>query len=413
MASQLHEAVRLAQSGQRDDARNMLRQVVQSDPNNEMAWLWLASVAADQVEYERALTEVLRVNPGSQQARDLLNQFRQQYRTPPPQTPPAYQTPPPQAAYQAPPPQQRYDAPPSAQPAYYGAPQGYVPPVAPAATKSRKKSRGCGCNGCGCGGCGCIPTCLIITVILILLPLGSLIGLGVAGRSLGPLDLISEFLPGEAGRKDVSFTYQQPNDSTVYNVSANVPRGWFVASEVQNDFWEFFADILDEVLPLAANGSKQTPSWHDQANDYAPPLLEANPAVLADAGSFIGGEIKSIVELGRLEIATFACEDVEGLRPRNKWADFELPVNFTSKQIFRSPNGLCGMRIDAIRVASDTRAFENINPPDENYEVIFLVPIDEQRAALWVITVPEPWYNRYSADITKMIESIEISEQSR
>jgi len=65
MASQLHDAVQLAQAGERQEARRLLWQVVQSEPNNEIAWLWLASVAADLPEYERALTEVLRVNPGN------------------------------------------------------------------------------------------------------------------------------------------------------------------------------------------------------------------------------------------------------------------------------------------------------------------------------------------------------------
>ena len=75
----LQQAVQLAQAGQKAEARQLLLQFLQTEPNNETAWLWLASVAADQTEYQRALNEVLRINPGNQRAQQLRSEFEQQY----------------------------------------------------------------------------------------------------------------------------------------------------------------------------------------------------------------------------------------------------------------------------------------------------------------------------------------------
>jgi hypothetical protein len=75
----LQQAVQLAQAGQKSEARQLILQFLQTEPNNETAWLWLASVAGDQTEYQRALNEVLRLNPNNQRAQQLLAEFEQQY----------------------------------------------------------------------------------------------------------------------------------------------------------------------------------------------------------------------------------------------------------------------------------------------------------------------------------------------
>jgi twitching motility two-component system response regulator PilG len=108
MSTLLHQAVQLAQTGQRVEARQMLWQFLQTEPDNEVAWLWLASVAADQTEYERALNEVLRINPGNPRAQQLLAEFRQQVGG----MPPAAQYAPPQRPVTPPPPISPYAPPP-------------------------------------------------------------------------------------------------------------------------------------------------------------------------------------------------------------------------------------------------------------------------------------------------------------
>ncbi len=75
MTSLLLEGVQHAQAGRRAESREILLQVVRSEPENELAWYWLATVAATPAEYERALNEVLRINPSNQQARDELNAY--------------------------------------------------------------------------------------------------------------------------------------------------------------------------------------------------------------------------------------------------------------------------------------------------------------------------------------------------
>ena len=81
-SSLLHQAVELAQAGQREQARQMFLQFLQDEPDNEVAWLWVASVASDQDEYAHALNEVLRINPENPRARSLLDDYHRQYKPP-------------------------------------------------------------------------------------------------------------------------------------------------------------------------------------------------------------------------------------------------------------------------------------------------------------------------------------------
>src|SRR5687767_4874782 len=71
----LKRAIELAQSGQRDEARPLLRAYVEQYPDVEAAWLWLAAVAENRNERIRALQQVIRINPGNQQSRTALEQM--------------------------------------------------------------------------------------------------------------------------------------------------------------------------------------------------------------------------------------------------------------------------------------------------------------------------------------------------
>jgi Flp pilus assembly protein TadD len=46
----LHQGIAAARAGQREAARTILQNVVRLDPRNEIAWMWLSSVAADDTE---------------------------------------------------------------------------------------------------------------------------------------------------------------------------------------------------------------------------------------------------------------------------------------------------------------------------------------------------------------------------
>lgn len=71
----LQRGIELAQAGQRDDARAILRQVVAESPDSEMGWLWLATVAADRIERVDALRRVISINPENTTARDALDEL--------------------------------------------------------------------------------------------------------------------------------------------------------------------------------------------------------------------------------------------------------------------------------------------------------------------------------------------------
>lgn len=64
----LRQGIEAAQSGDRAEARNFLLSVTDSDPDNESAWLWLASISEYPEELLVFLNNVLRVNPGNERA---------------------------------------------------------------------------------------------------------------------------------------------------------------------------------------------------------------------------------------------------------------------------------------------------------------------------------------------------------
>lgn len=71
----LRTAIETARSGNRAKAREILRRLVARDPANELAWLWLATVAASEDERRQSLRRVLAINPGNERARQALAQL--------------------------------------------------------------------------------------------------------------------------------------------------------------------------------------------------------------------------------------------------------------------------------------------------------------------------------------------------
>jgi hypothetical protein len=71
----LKTGIEAAQSGNKMIARHILEQVVSQDPNNEMGWLWLASVVDTVEERRENLQRVLLINPANERAREALNKL--------------------------------------------------------------------------------------------------------------------------------------------------------------------------------------------------------------------------------------------------------------------------------------------------------------------------------------------------
>ena len=73
--------IQAARQGNRPNARLFFQQVLDTDKQNERAWLWMASVAETQEERIRFLKTVLRLNPANSAARDELERIRHRRET--------------------------------------------------------------------------------------------------------------------------------------------------------------------------------------------------------------------------------------------------------------------------------------------------------------------------------------------
>lgn len=76
----LGQAILTAQRGLPDKAREMFNLVLIAEPRNEVAWLWLAAIAANDAEREDCLRQVLAVNPNNRKAAADLQQVAERRR---------------------------------------------------------------------------------------------------------------------------------------------------------------------------------------------------------------------------------------------------------------------------------------------------------------------------------------------
>lgn len=70
--SDMARAVALANAGRLSEAQTLLATILQRDPNNTQAWLWLASVVADNQKKRACLEAVLRIDNRNQTARNAM-----------------------------------------------------------------------------------------------------------------------------------------------------------------------------------------------------------------------------------------------------------------------------------------------------------------------------------------------------
>src|SRR5512147_896000 len=89
MRDLLQEGIAAARTGQREEARALLMQVVEADERNETAWMWLAGVLDDPEEMRVCLENVLHLNPNNQRAQQGLAWVDERYGPRAPTPPPA------------------------------------------------------------------------------------------------------------------------------------------------------------------------------------------------------------------------------------------------------------------------------------------------------------------------------------
>lgn len=71
----LRTGIEAARRGDKVNASRLLRQVVDITPNNEVAWMWLASALDNLQERKQALEQALRINPSNARAQQALDQI--------------------------------------------------------------------------------------------------------------------------------------------------------------------------------------------------------------------------------------------------------------------------------------------------------------------------------------------------
>lgn len=414
MSSLLQQAVEHAQAGRRDEARRLLQQYLQTSPDNEVAWLWLASVAADQAEYQRALGEVLRINPANQQALSLLDQFQRQYGPRPPAPAPAlpraemYASPPPppprpagfegavSGAPEADPYRQAY-APPSPapySPSYGPMGQPLTPPEAQRVQvehveKRRRRLFGCGLPGCsGCLGCGgCSGSCLLALVMMIAIPAVLVAALAIAvPQARNMADIVASYLPDDTGRKTVEVA-----DGN-YAVALTVPRSWYVA-EASDDTWKFWRDVYNEIFPF----SEEQRTWQNfESAGGRFTMVEVNPLVLVGAYSnSAGGPVLLTVDLAQPQSGDFSCSAVRARQ-----------AQYTA--VYEYQGGLCGYRTDTTPSAQPGPTFRDIKAPDQWTTITFVTPVTATTGLPWTLTMPAALLDRYQDSLQVLIESVEI-----
>lgn len=72
----LQAGIRAARQGNRSAARRLLHEVIAQEPTNELAWIWLASVAENVQERREYLERVLAINPNNKRATQALERLK-------------------------------------------------------------------------------------------------------------------------------------------------------------------------------------------------------------------------------------------------------------------------------------------------------------------------------------------------
>lgn len=75
LQKKLQDGVDAARRGDRATGRRLLEEVVEQDPDNELAWIWLASCVNTLRERRECLERVLEINPNNPRAREALSKL--------------------------------------------------------------------------------------------------------------------------------------------------------------------------------------------------------------------------------------------------------------------------------------------------------------------------------------------------
>lgn len=74
----MKDGIRYVRDGRYNDAYRTFREVVNRDPNNEHAWIWISQTSSDLAERRMAIDKAFEINPGSEHARQALARLEQE-----------------------------------------------------------------------------------------------------------------------------------------------------------------------------------------------------------------------------------------------------------------------------------------------------------------------------------------------
>ena len=73
---QLQQAINLFKEEKKEEASKVLTALLEQEPGNELAWLWLAACTAHPEERRYCLEKALEINPENQKARTALERMQ-------------------------------------------------------------------------------------------------------------------------------------------------------------------------------------------------------------------------------------------------------------------------------------------------------------------------------------------------
>lgn len=77
MPDSLQQAIAAIKSGDKKTGGELLKQILKSDPSNEIAWLWMSQVVNKREDKIRCLERVLKINPDNETAKRGLATLQQ------------------------------------------------------------------------------------------------------------------------------------------------------------------------------------------------------------------------------------------------------------------------------------------------------------------------------------------------
>ena len=81
VSEKLSYAIQLIKAGNKQAALPILKEIIQTEPGNENAWLWLYSCVDRPEQKKYCLQQALKINPSNQNARQALSKLSGQVQT--------------------------------------------------------------------------------------------------------------------------------------------------------------------------------------------------------------------------------------------------------------------------------------------------------------------------------------------